>query len=365
MNLKLRALLIVGVFTVAPTFANASYTFTAYGNLGGVYGAAYGINSFGQLAGHSSTSDGTHATLWSENVVTDLGTLGGATSIAWAINDAGLIVGTSYTTSGNQHATLWTASTMTDLGTLGGNRSFAYNINDSGQVVGMSEINTFSNQTHATIWNGTAITDLGTLAGGSSWAYAVNDLGMVTGWSSAANGDQRATVWNGTTITDLGTLGSGVDINNSGQVTGFALTNGTSERHAIMWHDNTATDLGTLGGESVARAINNSGAVVGWSRTGTGLTHGFLWDGITMVDINSLLDADSVSAGWVVKDATDINDQGRIVGIASNGLTGQTQAFLLAPVPEPETYVMMLAGLGFMGWFTRKRRTASDRVIRR
>lgn len=358
MNLQLRALLIVGVLIVAPTFANASYTFTTYGNLGGVYGAAYGINSSGQLSGLSFTNDGGHATLWSDNAVTDLGTLGGASSSAWAINDAGRVVGISDTTSGNQHATLWTGSTMTDLGTLGGNRSFAYDINDSGQVVGMSEINTYSNQTHATIWNGTTITDLGSLAGGSSWAYAVNDLGMVTGWSHAANGDQHATIWNGTTIIDLGTLGSGGDINNSGQVTGFALINGTSERRATMWDGNTVTDLGTLGGESVARAINDSGTVVGWSRIGTSLTHGFLWDGTTMVDINALLDAESVSAGWVLKDATDINDQGWIVGIASNGLTGQTQAFLLTPVPEPETYVMMLAGLGLVGWSTLKRRTA-------
>ena len=359
MNLKLSALLIVGVFTVAPTLANASYTFTTYGNLGGIYGAAYGINSSGQLAGHS----GGHATLWSGSTVTDLGTLGGSSSIAWAINDAGQVAGISYTTSGNQHATLWTGGTMTDLGTLGGNRSFAYGINKSAQVVGMSEINTYSSQTRATIWNNATVSDLGSLAG-SSWAYAINDMGVVTGWSEA-NGGQHATIWNGTTITDLGTLGSGVDINNSGQVAGFALTNGTSVRRATIWDGNTVSDLGTLGGESVARAINDSGMVVGWSRIGTSLTHGFLWDGTTMIDINTLLDADSVSAGWVLTDATDINDKGWIVGIASNGLTGQAHAFQLTPVPEPETYVMMLAGLGFMGWFTRKRRTTSDRVFRR
>lgn len=356
-RLKLKALLIAALAATAPALANASYTFTTFDNLGGVYGAAYSVNTSGQLAGLSFTSDsGGHASLWSSGSVIDLGTIGGNSSIAWAINDAEQVVGSSYTASGGQHATLWSGSTVTDLGTLGGPRSQALGINNSGQIVGISQINAYSGNYFAVLWDGAAMVNLGALAGGSpSFAYAINDSGTITGWREDSTG-QRATIWNGTAVTDLGTFGSGVDINSFDAVAGFRLLNGYSERRATVWEGGDVIDLGTLGGESVARAINDSGTVVGWSRLEPGVTHGFLWNGIEMIDLNTLLDEGSASAGWVLNDATDINANGWITGIASNPLTGQTQAFLLTPVPEPETYAMLLAGLGLVGMAVRRRR---------
>lgn len=34
---------------------------------------------------------------------------------------------------------------------------------------------------------------------------------------------------------------------------------------------------------------------------------------------------------------------------------GEIRGFLLAPVPEPQTYAMLLAGLGLVGWMARRR----------
>ncbi len=45
-------------------------------------------------------------------------------------------------------------------------------------------------------------------------------------------------------------------------------------------------------------------------------------------------------------------------GVSSPLLAGMTVAAGLAPVPEPETYAMMLAGLGLVGWMARLRRRA-------
>jgi len=58
--------------------------------------------------------------------------------------------------------------------------------------------------------------------------------------------------------------------------------------------------------------------------------------------------------------ANDINDNGWIVGTAYNTLTGESHGHELvntvaAPVPEPETYAMLLVGLGLIG-FTAMRR---------
>ena len=48
----------------------------------------------------------------------------------------------------------------------------------------------------------------------------------------------------------------------------------------------------------------------------------------------------------------------KISGTASGAFTGYTgNITLTTPVPEPETYAMMLAGLGLMGFTVRRRRT--------
>jgi hypothetical protein len=38
------------------------------------------------------------------------------------------------------------------------------------------------------------------------------------------------------------------------------------------------------------------------------------------------------------------------------GLIGSGTADVAAPVPEPETYALMLAGLGVLGWASRRRK---------
>ena len=72
-----------------------------------------------------------------------------------------------------------------------------------------------------------------------------------------------------------------------------------------------------------------------------------------LVDLNSFLDASMANAGWVLERAYDINDNGWIVGDARIGQSGENHAFLLAPIPEPETYALMLAGLVLVGFIAR------------
>ncbi|SCX57859.1 PEP-CTERM sorting domain-containing protein [Nitrosospira sp. Nsp1] len=331
-----KSIFIMGALLIYGSLAKASgYTFTHLSNLGGTFSYASAINNGGQVAGYSAITNNVarHAVLWSGNAVIDLHMSGnGGSSSAFAINDAGQIAGAS-----NHHATLWNGTTAIDLGTLGGTTSVAYGINNAGQVAGYSDT-TGNVAQHATVWNGTTAIDLGTLGGNNSLAGSINDAGQVVGSATTYPNtigvhSIHATVWNGTTATDLGPQGgrygnfsSAFAINSAGQVVGDA------DLQAALWNGATMTKLDTLSGATTSQAfdINNAGIVVGTSWNNTD-HHATLWNGTAATDLNSFLDAASVRDGWVLVQATGINDNGSIVGEAYNSKLNGNQAFLLTP----------------------------------
>ena len=341
-----------------------SYTFTNLGTLGGTNSSALAINNAGQIVGSAQTAvNALHGAMWRGTTVTDMSTLG---IFSNANNNLGQIAGNGISPStGNSVASVWNGSTVTNLTTLGGYASDGYAINNSGQVAGVSYITGNANR-HATLWNGAVATDLGTLGGTESSALAINNSGQVAGWATTESGTHLATVWNGTTAIGLDTLGGtngmAFGINFAGLVVGYSMTIRNDASHATLWNGTSATDLGTLGGlNSYALGINSSGLVVGWAQTPGGRNdapHAALWNGTTATDLNTFLDASTVTAGWVLDTAYGVNDQGSIVGVARNSVTGQQNAFLLAAVPEPETSAMLLTGLGLIGAVARRRRAA-------
>jgi len=168
---------------------------------------------------------------------------------------------------------------------------------------------------------------------------------------------------NGVGMIDLGSLNrNGIRlataINDSGQVVGYSTSSirpFTIDRQAFITGANGVgmTGLGTLGGRtSEAYDINNSGQVVGASAImqGHSTYHAFVTapNGIGMTDLNSLL---SLPDGAYFDIALGINDAGQIIATASN-----LRGYLLTPVPEPETYAMMLAGLGLLGFAARRKK---------
>lgn len=351
--------------SAVPTLASATdYKYTDLGTLGGTYSYAYGLNNAGQAVGNSSLSGEIpqHATLWSSSGRLDLGALGGTYSIAFAINANGQIAGNIATTTDHSatypyRAVRWDGTTATPLN---GNETYARSINGSGQIVGESVFADSAGPRRATRWDGVTPFDLG---GFNSTAFDINDAGTSVGYNSFdGGGTSRAAMWNGGLLVDLGTLGGSTSaayaINESGQAAGFSVIASSFAYHATRWDGSTAIDLGTLGGTySTAFGINDFGQVVGFSDVvGDARRHATLWNGTSPKDLNEFLDASTVEAGWYLDNAKAINNNGWIVGLAKNSLTGAEHAFLLTPIPEAEICAMTLGGLVAAASFRRTRR---------
>jgi len=131
------------------------------------------------------------------------------------------------------------------------------------------------------------------------------------------------------TITDLGGgFGGGycvpAGINENGQVAGYSLT-GQGDYHAFLYSSGAMQDLGAFGGsqpyQSNAYGINNSGQVVGYATTNDNTAHAFLYSGGAMQDLGTL--------GGKESQAYAINDTGQVVGYAATNTNDNTvHAFL-------------------------------------
>jgi probable HAF family extracellular repeat protein len=269
----------------------------------------YGINSGGQIAGpclvdvNGDTEP--HAFLATQpQVLADLGSLGGGSGVAWDVNNQGWVTGESWNATDQIHAFVWTSAGMQDIGTLGGNYSVGRSINDRGQVAGESTISVGQATRAFRFTAGEGMNDLGTLSGGAnSRAYGINDSGQVVGESDTGP------------ILSLGV-----------RLRGFPLF-GT---HAFLWTEGVGmVDLGHLGGgTSGARAISNTGVVVGSSHLMNGTSHAFYWTRAQgMIDLNTLL---PLNSGWVLTEANGVNDRGQFTGAGLHN--GVSRAFRLGPM---------------------------------
>jgi probable HAF family extracellular repeat protein len=356
----------------APAFSQ-NYTSFNIGTLGGPGTYATDINASGQITGNSDT--GTvgqyHAFVTQANgrVMADLGALpGGNTSEGYAINATGQITGISQAPHGIGQ-TIMPFAFIADIG--GGVRqvteweqSAGMGINDAGQVAGYIN-NPFHTGTDAFVSgpNGLNALPIGGLHGEGDKAYGINSSGQVVGAGLFNSGFHHAYITspNHASALDLGTLGgyksTATSVNDAGKVVGSSTTDLGLESpfHAFITDANSEmTDLGTLGGKnSEAYDINSQGVVVGWADIAIGnRQHAFITgpDGDNMRDLNELVKLEN---GTFLTDAQGINDRGQIIANASDGY-----AYLLTPVPEPETYAMLLAGLGLISFMGRRKKIA-------
>jgi probable HAF family extracellular repeat protein len=281
-------------------------------------------------------------------------------STGLGINQRGDIVGMYH-----NEAFVFASGVLTTIATRGGH-SWATAINDSGTMAGTAADYFLDGPTTGFHASGGAITyvnDGFPFAGGEDAASAVNNSGTIVGTVHTGSDEQwfdrerQAYTWRDRAMRTWGTLGGaiseGLDINDAGALAGWSTNaDGSTELAFLATDAGGMVDLGTLGGSSSrARGLNNLGWVVGLSALGGAGDfdyHAFLYREHGMADLNALLDP---LGDWRLVSAVDVNDAGQILAQACNFASDECRAVrldLIAAVPEPASWPMLLAGLGVL-----------------
>ncbi|AVR99067.1 PEP-CTERM sorting domain-containing protein [Pseudoduganella armeniaca] len=205
--------------------------------------------------------------------------------------------------------------------------------------------------THAVTFTNGQVNDLGTLGGKFSMAYASNASHTVVGFSTDAADARRAFIYRNGVMEDLGLPDNYVAIDITSEGTVLA-NSGTSSAGALLWYEGRTTSL-TMPGftYSDAAAMNRQAQVVGRQFGPQLQGQPFLYTyGGEMRLLSELLE----TPGWTIREVTDINDNGSILGVGCQG--SDCSWVLLTAVPEPATWSLLGAGLVLLGVATRRHR---------
>lgn len=199
-----------------------------------------------------------------------------------------------------------------------GNSGFARGLNNNGGAAGSAgEIH--GTDMSAALWDkGGHPANIGRLPGGDySEAFGINDNGDVVGSSNVA-GVLKPFRFSGTLVPlelpggdDSGQANA---INNTGAVAGWS--SGARGQHAVLWSSSGATVLpGRLG---MALGLNGKNEAAGSTQDG-GVEHAVIWANGQATDLGTLV-------GHTESRAVGINDAGQVVGY-SRGAAGQHAFF--------------------------------------
>ncbi len=217
---------------------------------------------------------------------------------------------------------------ITRIPTAQSTNSVALGINNRGEVVGYSfqgddyqaYLYSFSDQT---------LTNVGSLGGKTNAACAINDAEQIAGYSQDQNGNLLAFIWSrNQPIASLGALdgastSEAFGINNSGAVVGDSQS-GSQNHRPVIFSKNSAQDLGLASSNDpdaleTAYAINDAGQIVGRHSAGNNAFHAF-------VDVNGNT-TDLTTLGGTNGEAFAINKNGLVVG-DSDTAGGPAHAFV-------------------------------------
>ncbi len=253
------------------------------------------------------------------------------------INESGTMVGRTRGSGEPARAILLRDGVVTELGDLAGGAAAgagATALNDLSQVTGTNDLqgDTGSLVTRGFFWEDGRIGDLGIEP--ESVALDINEQAQVVGFSASAEDLARPFVWQAGRTTFLEALvclgnpgGVARAINDSGVIVGHSLS--PAGRRAVMWRD------GGRGGITIlepffplehgeAFDVNDRGDAIGsyFNESGPQRHTAFLWQGDIVMALSPLAHPEANAAN-----PESINNQGEIVGHTHLG-SGQSIATL-------------------------------------
>jgi hypothetical protein len=180
----------------------------------------------------------------------------------------------------------------------------------------------------------------------------VNNSDLAVGFYNDSHGDSHGYTYNiatntfSTDINDPFAVSTvTAAINNSDEIAGFYTDSTTGFVHGFIDNGGVFTTVDPAGStETQLLGLNDEGIADGFAVIG-GVQHGILYDSLTKMF--TILDP----PGSTQTTLNGLNDAGDVVGFFVDA-AGNTDGTLGTPVPEPETWVMMLtafAGLGALG----------------
>jgi uncharacterized membrane protein len=308
-------------FAVGSTTALATgyeiYTLPSYSAFGGMQ--VFGINNRGQIVGDGFTETGMKAFVYQAGSYSVFdGPIGATSAAAVGIADSGVIVGSYFDgVAGDPNAYLRQKGFL--------KTSAAYEALDYPGVANS---------------NPRGISNNGRYVAGFSGSAADGRVGYVLDRSTGAYKSTR---------NELGGFPQGV--NNYGIAVGDVVS-GTGYGRRVMGFTFDAstglrTDYSFAGYESTRfRGINNFGQIAGWLDQGFDPVSNDLLPTVGFVGTPTSFEILAVP-GASSTVAQGINDAGWVVG--TYVLNGEYFGFVATPVPEPQTWLLMLAGIVLMG----------------
>jgi len=197
----------------------------------------------------------------------------------------------------------------------------------------------------------TAIFDLGLASAFDTTANQSFDLSATTGWTGFVSGMNQANVhWGVFGITNnTGGTGTGMLTTLSvvpASINGTALNSATVNYNAeiALYGSNAGFNVQTINDLATAKWDDNAGIIPATLTTGLGGSMDFFKYTSTGTKATSLSTKTTFATGGDADYFT----------LGSNG----TLSYVAAPVPEADSYAMMLAGLGLVGYMVRRRKAA-------
>ncbi|MBN2581161.1 MAG: PEP-CTERM sorting domain-containing protein [Pirellulales bacterium] len=347
--LKVVIFLSMLLLSAAPVRAAVEYIVTDMGDF-----SPKAINNRGEVAGFISiNSQVMHAAIYSNGTLKDLETLGGTYSTATSINDIGELVGYSMMSDGSYHAFLYRNGSINDLGNFGGLSGRADGINNIGQIA--ASYVTADGFTNSILYDHGSITELGHLGGNSTISQGINSLGEIVGHEKMNDGIDHAFVYRQEALTDIGTLGGNSyawAINDAGKIAGESWTSIDLSYHVFIYEDGIISDISDPYYGTHATDINNNGEIVGF---GFPINDAFIYKNEQMSNLNNLIDP---ALGITLTGAYGINDYGQIIALGYN-IEMNGSAYLLTPIPEPSSMILLYIGLAIIIMFIWNRKHTS------